>query len=85
MGDFNTDMPKHEKRKNSAIFLDSMYPKFLLLYMTAPSRIISRSQLLTDNTFSSSIDNEISKCNITSTVFDHYAQFFLTEKYYSKK
>ena len=60
MGDFNTDMLKHDKNKNIATFLDSMYSKFLLPYITAPSRTTSLSRTLIDNIFSDSLDIEIS-------------------------
>ena len=43
MGDFNIDMSKYDKNKDSATFLDSMYSKLLLPYITAPSRITSHS------------------------------------------
>ena len=38
----------------------------------------SRYRTLIDNIFLNSIDNGISLGNITSTVSDHYGQFFLT-------
>ena len=77
MGDFNFDMLNHNKNKDSATFLDSMYSKFLPPYATAPTRITSCSRTLIDNIFSNSIDNEISLGN-TTTISDHYGQFFLT-------
>ena len=85
MGDFKIDMLKHDKNKNSATCLDCMYSKFLLPYITAPSRITFHSRTLSDNLFSSRVDNEISSGNIRSTISDHYAQFFLTKKIQLKK
>ena len=85
MGDFNIDILKHDKNKNSATFLDSMYSKFFPQYITALSRIRSCRRNLIDNIFSNSIDNEISSGNITSAISDHYAQFFLTKKKQLKK
>ena len=73
MGDFTIDMLKHDKNNDSATFLNSMYSKFLLPYITTPSRITSHSRTLTDNIFSNSVDNEISSGNITSTISDHCA------------
>ena len=72
-------MLKHDKNKDNATFLDSMYSKFLLPYITGLSRITFRFRTLTDNTFSNSIGNAISSGNITSTASDHYAQFLLTK------
>ena len=80
MGDFNIDMLKHDKNKDSATFLDRMYSKFLLPYITAPYRITPHSSTLIDNIFSNSIVNEIFSGNITSTISDQYVQFFLTKK-----
>ena len=85
MGDCNIGMLKHDKNKDSATSLDSMYSKFLLPYITATSRITSHSRTLIDNIFSNSVDNEISLGNITSTISDHYAQFFLTRKNTAQK
>ena len=36
MGDFNNDMLKHDKYKNSATFLYSKYSNFLFPYIKAP-------------------------------------------------
>ena len=58
MSDFNTDMLKHRKNMDSSTYLDSMYSKFLIPYVTAPSRITSQSKTLIDNIFSNSIDNK---------------------------
>lgn len=69
-----------KKVKTVLLFLTSLFS-----YITVPSRIISRSRSLIDNIFSNDIDNEISSGNIITAVFDHYAQFFLTKKYNSKK
>ena len=85
MGDFNFDMLNHNKNKDSATFLDSMYSKFLPPYATAPTRSTSCSRTLIDNIFSNSINNEISLDNTTSTVSDHYGQFFLTTTTTTKK
>ena len=85
MGDFNIDMSKYDKNKDSATFLDSTYSKLLLPYITAPSRITSHSWTLIDNIFSNSVKNEISSVSITSTISDHYAQFFLTKKKTTQK
>ena len=46
MDDFNIDMLKHGKNRDSSTFLDSMYSKFLLPYITAPSRITPAPEYL---------------------------------------
>ena len=76
-------MLKHDKNVDSATFLDKIYQKFLLPYITAPFRITfcSRALVLTMKFLQTIISG-----NIASTVSDHYAQFFLTKnKSKSKK
>ena len=46
MSDFNTDMLKYNRNKDNTTCLDSMYSRFLLPYITAPSRIKCHSRAL---------------------------------------
>ena len=73
MGDFNINMLRHDKNKDSTTFLDSMYSEFLLPYITAPSRITSR--------FRTVIDDIIYQYIISY----HYALFIITKIIQLKK
>ena len=77
MSDFNIDILKYDTNNDSAAFLDMMYEKFLLPYISSPTRVTLRSQTLIDNIFSNIIEDEIISENITTTISDHYAQFTL--------
>ena len=54
-----------------------MHSKFLLPYISSPSRVTPRSQTLIDNIFSNKIEVESFFGNITTIISDHYAQFLL--------
>ena len=77
MGDFNIDLLKYDHNTDSASFLGSLYSSFLLLYISAPSRVTTHSRTLIDNSFPSNIEDGLISCNIISTISDHYAQFLL--------
>ena len=77
MGDLNIDILKYDTNNDSAAFLDMMYEKFLLPYISSPTRATPRSQILSDNIFSNIIEDEIISGNIATTISDHYAQFTL--------
>ena len=74
MDDFNIDILKHDSNSDSATFLDNMYENLLLPYITSPTRVIPRSQTLTDNIFSHILEEDIISGNITTTISDHYIQ-----------
>ena len=85
MGDFNIDILKYGSNIDSSTFLYIMYSSFLLPYISSPSRLTTRSQRLIDNIFSYNIKEDINSGNLTSTTFDHYAQFLLFENTNSLK
>ena len=75
MGDFNNDLLKYKKDRNTTDFLDQMYSTSLVPHVTPPTRITSHSRTLIDNIFSMDIsENEISR-NIVTSISDHLAQF----------
>ena len=75
MGDFNIDLLKYKKDRNTTDFLDQKYSNSLVPHITSPTRITSHSGTLIDNTFSTDIsENEISR-NIVTSISDHLAQF----------
>ena len=80
MGDFNIDILKYDNNSDSSNFLDNMYTNSLIPYITAPSRITTRSKTLIDNIFSNIIEEDITSGNLTTTISDHFAQFYLTKK-----
>ena len=77
MGDFNIDILKYDTNKDSGEFLDKMYTKFLLPYITSPSRVTPRSQTLIDNFFSNIIEEGSNSANLTTKISDHFVQFML--------
>ena len=77
MSNFNTDILKYDTNNDSAAFLDMMYENVLLPYISSPTRVTPRSQILIDNIFSRIIEDEIISGNITITISGHYAQFTL--------
>ena len=56
MGDFNIDLLKYDKNTDGATFLNSMYTKFLLRYISTPARVATHSKTLIDNIFSNNIE-----------------------------
>ena len=52
MWDFNISIPQYDNNiQNSQEFLDKMHLKFLLSYISSPSRVTPHSQTLIDNIF----------------------------------
>ena len=56
MGDFNIDLLKYDTNTDGATFLNSMYTKFLLRYISTPARVATHSKTLIDNIFSNNIE-----------------------------
>ena len=83
MGDFNIDLLKYDNEKDSADFLDSMYPCFLLPYISTSSQVTPRSKMLID-IFSNNIEDGSISGNIVTTICDDYAQFLLRQNLNNK-
>ena len=77
MGDFNTDLLKHDHNTDSASFRDSLYTYSLLPYISTPSHVTAHSRTLIGKIFSNNIEDGRISGNIISTISDHYAQFRL--------
>ena len=45
MGDFNIDLLKYDTSANSTAFLDSLYAKFFLPYITTPTLVTTHSNI----------------------------------------
>ena len=56
LGDFNGDLLKCDKDCDVSHFLNTMYFNLLLLYITCPTRVTVKSQILIDNIFSNNYD-----------------------------
>ena len=81
LGDFNIDLLKCDSNKNVSDFLDIIYSTNLLPNITSPTRLTSPSQTLTDNIFSSVINDECIAGNLISETSDHHAQFLIIPNY----
>ena len=81
LGDFNIDLLKCDSNKNVSDFLDIIYSTNLVPNITSPSRLTSRSQTLTDNIFSSVINDDCIAGNLISPISDHHAQFLIIPNY----
>ena len=77
--DVNIDLIKYDSNIDSCAFLDKIYSSFLLLYISSPSRLTTRSKTLTYKLFCNNIEQAINSGDRTSTITDHYAQFLLLE------
>ena len=77
MGDFNIDLLKYDTNADSTSFLDSMYKRFFLPYITTQTRVTTHSNTLIDNMFSNNIEDGLISGNIISTISDHFAQILL--------
>ena len=72
MGDFNIDLLKYDMHGDSSDFLDAMYASFILLYISAPSRVTPHSKALIDNIFSNTIEDGSISGNLVTAISDHY-------------
>ena len=85
MGDFNIDLLKYDMHGDSSDFLDAMYASFILLYISAPSRVTPHPKALIDNIFSNTIEDGFISGNLVTTISDHYGQFLLMKNLNNKK
>ena len=81
LGDFNIDLLKCDSNKNVSDFLDIIYSNNLLPNIPSTTRLTSPSQTLTDNIFSSVINDECIPGNLISQTSDHHAQFLIIPNY----
>ena len=81
LGDFNIDLLKCDSNKNVSDFLDIIYSTNLVPNITSPTRLTSRSQTLTDNIFSSIINDDCIAGNLISPISDHHTQFLIIPNY----
>lgn len=85
MDNFNIDLLKCDSNIGSSTFLAKMYSNFLLPCISSPSRLTIRSQTLIGSISSNNIKENINSGNLTSIIYDHYAQFLLFENANSPK
>ena len=81
--DFNIDLlcDQCDSNKNVSDFLDMRYSTNLVPNITSPTRLLSWSQTLIDNIFSSIINDDCIAGNLISPISDHHAQFLIIPNY----
>ena len=75
LGDFKVNLLNYNKHNQTNEFLDSLASNSFIPLILQPTRIISYSNTLIDNTFSNFIEPNKISGNLTATSSDHLPQF----------
>ena len=77
LGDFNANLMHYDLDRDVSDFLDLMYSNTLLPQITTPSCITSKSATLIDSMFVNEYDPTFLSRNLTISLSDHLAQYFI--------
>ena len=79
LGDFNVNLLNYNSHTPTANYVNFLFSKQFLPYITHPSRVSENSSTLIDNIFSNISDNETVSGNILTNITDHFPQFLIVK------